>query len=81
MVLSPRKPARDGRRRVYGTNQSSYVPTMLNLNRQANDKSLSLDLLGAVAAQMVCVGHGLPFFHIAAELRPLFIHSFRISAC
>jgi peptidoglycan/LPS O-acetylase OafA/YrhL len=43
---------------------------MLNLNRQANDTSLSLDLLRAVAAQMVCLGHGFIFFHIAEQLRP-----------
>jgi peptidoglycan/LPS O-acetylase OafA/YrhL len=32
------------------------------LDRSGNDASLALDLLRAVAAQMVCVGHGISFF-------------------
>jgi hypothetical protein len=34
---------------------------MLKLDRKANDTSLALDLLRAVAAQMVCVGHAINF--------------------
>ena len=37
---------------------------MLNLQRNKNDTSIALDLLRAVAAQMVCIGHGLVFFSI-----------------
>jgi peptidoglycan/LPS O-acetylase OafA/YrhL len=35
---------------------------MLNLDRSKNDTSVTLDLLRAVAAQMVCVGHAINFF-------------------
>jgi len=35
---------------------------MFNLDRSKNDTSVTLDLLRAVAAQMVCVGHGIAFF-------------------
>ena len=35
---------------------------MLNLDRPKNDSSVTLDLLRAVAAQMVCVGHAITFF-------------------
>lgn len=34
----------------------------LNLSRSGNDTSVLLDLLRAVAAQMVCVGHAIAFF-------------------
>lgn len=36
--------------------------SMLSLDRTKNDTSLTLDLLRAVAAQMVCVGHAINFF-------------------
>jgi peptidoglycan/LPS O-acetylase OafA/YrhL len=35
---------------------------MFSLDRSKNDTSVTLDLLRAVAAQMVCVGHGFNFF-------------------
>lgn len=35
---------------------------MFILDKSKNDSSLTLDLLRAVAAQMVCVGHGISFF-------------------
>jgi peptidoglycan/LPS O-acetylase OafA/YrhL len=35
---------------------------MFSLDRSKNDTSVMLDLLRAVAAQMVCVGHGVSFF-------------------
>jgi peptidoglycan/LPS O-acetylase OafA/YrhL len=35
---------------------------MLDLDRSKNDTSVTLDLLRAVAAQMVCVGHAISFF-------------------
>ena len=35
---------------------------MFILDRSKNDSSVTLDLLRAVAAQMVCVGHGISFF-------------------
>ena len=35
---------------------------MFILDRSKNDTSVTLDLLRAVAAQMVCVGHGIAFF-------------------
>jgi peptidoglycan/LPS O-acetylase OafA/YrhL len=35
---------------------------MFILDRSKNDTSITLDLLRAVAAQMVCVGHGIAFF-------------------
>jgi peptidoglycan/LPS O-acetylase OafA/YrhL len=38
------------------------VRPMLNLDRSKNDTSVTLDLLRAVAAQMVCVGHAINFF-------------------
>ncbi|SDS77405.1 acyltransferase family protein [Bradyrhizobium canariense] len=40
---------------------------MLSLNKSTNDTSITLDLLRAIAAQMVCVGHALYFF---TEWRP-----------
>jgi peptidoglycan/LPS O-acetylase OafA/YrhL len=41
---------------------------MLSLDRSKNDTSIVLDLLRAVAAQMVCVGHGISFF--VSQWRP-----------
>jgi peptidoglycan/LPS O-acetylase OafA/YrhL len=41
---------------------------MLSLDRSKNDTSVALDFLRAVAAQMVCVGHGISFF--ASQWRP-----------
>ena len=35
---------------------------MFILDRSKNDTSVTLDLLRAIAAQMVCVGHGIAFF-------------------
>jgi len=35
---------------------------MFTLNSSKNDTSLALDILRAVAAQMVCIGHGIAFF-------------------
>jgi peptidoglycan/LPS O-acetylase OafA/YrhL len=35
---------------------------MFSLDRSKNDTSVTLDLLRAVAAQMVCVGHAISFF-------------------
>ena len=35
---------------------------MFSLDRSKNDNSAMLDLLRAVAAQMVCVGHATAFF-------------------
>ena len=35
---------------------------MFVLHKSKNDTSVTLDLLRAVAAQMVCVGHGISFF-------------------
>ncbi len=42
---------------------------MLALNN-TNDTSVTLDALRAVAAQMVCVGHGLVFFQVGSAARP-----------
>jgi peptidoglycan/LPS O-acetylase OafA/YrhL len=36
---------------------------MFNLDRSKNDTSVTLDLLRAAAAQMVCIGHGTAFFY------------------
>src|SRR5882724_6900197 len=38
---------------------------MLSLDKAKNDTSTALDIMRAIAAQMVCVGHGLSFFHIS----------------
>jgi peptidoglycan/LPS O-acetylase OafA/YrhL len=38
---------------------------MLSLDKAKNDTSTVLDILRAMAAQMVCVGHGLSFFHVS----------------
>src|SRR5271170_5465690 len=43
---------------------------MLSLDRRKNDTSIALDALRAIAAQMVCVGHGFSFFGVAGWLRP-----------
>lgn len=42
---------------------------MLALNN-TNDTSVTLDALRAVAAQMVCVGHGLVYFQVGDAARP-----------
>lgn len=42
---------------------------MFALNH-TNDTSVTLDALRAVAAQMVCVGHGLVFFQVGSAVRP-----------
>lgn len=47
---------------------------MLSLNNK-NDTSVTLDALRAIAAQMVCVGHGLVFFQIGAGARPPYLPS------
>jgi peptidoglycan/LPS O-acetylase OafA/YrhL len=70
MVFSPGKPARERSAAGLRGEAIQLRSTMLNLDRQANDTSLSLDLLRAVAAQMVCVGHGFILSHVAEELRP-----------
>lgn len=36
---------------------------MFSLDRSKNDTSVTLDLLRAAAAQMVCIGHGIAFFY------------------
>ncbi len=41
---------------------------MFSLDRSKNDTSATLDLLRAIAAQMVCIGHGISFF--VSEWRP-----------
>ena len=43
---------------------------MLNLDRASNDTSLLLDFLRAIAAQLVCIGHGLSFFGVAIWTTP-----------
>lgn len=43
---------------------------MLTFNPAKNDTSIALDLLRAVAAQMVCVGHAMVFFGVADWLKP-----------
>ena len=45
---------------------------MLIFNPTKNDTSITLDLLRAVAAQMVCVGHALAFFGVGDRLKPPF---------
>jgi peptidoglycan/LPS O-acetylase OafA/YrhL len=45
---------------------------MLSFNPTRNDTSIALDLLRAVAAQMVCVGHAMAFFHVGDWLKPPF---------
>lgn len=40
-----------------------------------NDTSVTLDALRAVAAQMVCVGHGLVYFQVGAAARPPYLPS------
>jgi peptidoglycan/LPS O-acetylase OafA/YrhL len=47
---------------------------MLALNN-TNDTSVTLDALRAVAAQMVCVGHGLVYFQVGAAARPPYLPS------
>lgn len=42
---------------------------MFALNN-TNDTSVTLDALRAIAAQMVCVGHGLAFFQVGGAMRP-----------
>lgn len=42
---------------------------MLALDK-TNDTSFTLDALRAVAAQIVCIGHGLAFFEVGSSLRP-----------
>jgi peptidoglycan/LPS O-acetylase OafA/YrhL len=46
---------------------------MLTFNPTKNDTSIALDLLRAVAAQMVCVGHALVFFSVGERLKPPFV--------
>lgn len=46
---------------------------MLTFNPTKNDTSIALDLLRAVAAQMVCVGHALAFFGVGDWLKPPFV--------
>ena len=43
---------------------------MFKLDRNANDTSLALDLLRAVAAQMVCVGHAINFGGVGSTSAP-----------
>lgn len=43
---------------------------MLSLDKSKNDTSTMLDLLRATAAQMVCIGHAMPFFGIGWWIRP-----------
>jgi peptidoglycan/LPS O-acetylase OafA/YrhL len=43
---------------------------MFSLQRRVNDASIILDLMRAVAAEMVCLGHGLVFFHMPEQWRP-----------
>lgn len=43
---------------------------MISLDRSKNDSSITLDLLRAIAAQSVCVGHGLVFFSVGEWARP-----------
>jgi len=45
---------------------------MLTFNAAKNDTSIALDLLRAVAAQMVCVGHAMAFFYVGDWLKPPF---------
>ena len=45
---------------------------MLSLDRKKNDTSVTLDAIRAIAAQMVCVGHGFSLFGVASGLRPPF---------
>ena len=45
---------------------------MLTFNPTKNDTSIALDLLRAVAAQMVCVGHAMVFFGVYDWLKPPF---------
>lgn len=45
---------------------------MLTFNPAKNDTSIALDLLRAVAAQMVCVGHAMVFFGVGDWLKPPF---------
>jgi peptidoglycan/LPS O-acetylase OafA/YrhL len=44
------------------THSGAKLPIMFNLDRSKNDTSITLDLLRAVAAQMVCIGHGIACF-------------------
>jgi peptidoglycan/LPS O-acetylase OafA/YrhL len=44
---------------------------MLSLDRSKNDTSMALDLLRAVAAQMVCVGHSINFSRSGFTLAPV----------
>ncbi len=46
---------------------------MLTFNPSKNDTSIALDLLRAVAAQMVCVGHAMLFFGVGDWLKPPFV--------
>lgn len=45
---------------------------MLTFNPTKNDTSITLDLLRALAAQMVCVGHAMAFFGVGDWLKPPF---------
>ena len=38
------------------------LPLMFSLDRSKNDTSITLDLLRAGAAQMVCIGHSISSF-------------------
>jgi peptidoglycan/LPS O-acetylase OafA/YrhL len=46
---------------------------MFSLDKSKNDTSVTLDLLRAVAAQMVCAGHGLVFFQVGSWLKPPYL--------
>jgi peptidoglycan/LPS O-acetylase OafA/YrhL len=45
---------------------------MLSFDSTKNDTSIALDLLRAVAAQAVCVGHAMVFFGVGDALKPPF---------
>jgi hypothetical protein len=49
---------------------------MIILQRERNDTSALLDLIRAIAAQMVCVGHAMIYFHG----KPNSMRRFRTSA-
>ena len=52
-----------------GLPPSSDSPSSLDLSPQSNDVSIALDLIRALAAQAVCVGHAFSFFGVYPSLR------------
>jgi peptidoglycan/LPS O-acetylase OafA/YrhL len=70
MVLRHYRRASGDSGMVPGDNTLAGFESTINLDRNSNDSSITLDFLRALAAQMVCVGHALNFFGVGDALKP-----------